>query len=367
MKALFITFLLFIQILLVQGQKRLLENTNILPEVSKCINYTYNYNFPDAREMLKEIEMYSPEHPAVNFLKSFIMYWEYYPLVPDHPKAEEFTSLLEGCIRSSEDWVKNDPLEMEAIFFDLFSRAFYVMFWADNGKPGKVFPHLNTLYTHTMEGFDLKDSFNEFYFTTGLYNYYIEAYPEKHPSYKPVVIFFKEGNMPKGLEQLKYCAENAVFLRVEARFFLALLYLNYEKDFDVASEYAAGLYREFPQNSFYTGKYLEILLFNNKFFFAPVLLNKLQSWNTSFSQMQYHLYHGYFLEKSKNDLNAAKKEYEKALELSEQFGDFTYSYNAIAYMGLCRYFAATGDRSQSNRYYRQAKNATSYEYILLDR
>ncbi|MGC9344098.1 MAG: hypothetical protein ACP5E3_15450, partial [Bacteroidales bacterium] len=170
--------------------------------------------------------------PAINFLKSFILYWEYYPLVPGHPKEKEFIQLMEDCIRTSEDWVTRESQEMEAIFFDLFSRAFYIMFWADNGKPGKVFPHLNTLYKHTMQGFDLKESFNEFYFTTGLYNFYIEAYPEKHPSYKPVVLFFKGGNKPEGLKQLEYCAENAVFLRVEARFFLALLYLNYKKDFN---------------------------------------------------------------------------------------------------------------------------------------
>jgi hypothetical protein len=367
MRKIIITFILIIQVVAAAGQKRLLDNPVILPEVKKCLYYTYNFDFQNAKKMLAEIEDYTSDHPAVSFLKSFILYWEYYPIVPGHPREKEFVSLLEQCIRESEEWVKRDRQELEAIFFDLFSRAFYVMFWADNGKPGKVFPHINLLYQHTMEGFDLKEKFNEFYFTSGLYNYYIIAYPEKHPVYKPVVVFFKEGDMPKGLEQLQYCAENAVFLRVEAKFFLSLLYLNYEKDLTVASEYAADLYREFPENSFYTGKYLEVLLYNRKYFFAPVLLSKLKNWDTPFSQMQYHLYSGYLLEKSEKNLEAAKKEYEKALEISEQFGDFTDGYNAIAWMGLSRYYGKKGDSSLSNRYFRQAKDATSYEFILEDR
>jgi Tfp pilus assembly protein PilF len=154
---------------------------------------------------------------------------------------------------------------------------------------------------------------------------------------------------------------------VEAKFFLSLLYLNYEKDLKVASEYAADLYREFPENTFYTGKYLEILLYNRKYFFAPVLLNKLKNWDTPFSQMQYHLYSGYFLEKSEKSLGEAKKAYEKALEISEQFGDFTDGYNAIAWMGLSRYYRNKGNSSLSNRYFRQARDATSYEFILEDR
>lgn len=349
------------------AQKRLLENETILFEIKKCLSSTYNYTFGDARTALVNIEQYSPGHPAVQFLKAFILYWENYPLIPGHPKEASFLKELEDCIRNSEAWVKNEPEELEAIFFDLFSRAFYVMYWADNGKPGKVFPHINTLYHHTMQGFDRKDDFTEFYFTTGLYNFYVEAYPEKHPAYKPVVAFFKKGDRTAGIDQLKYCADNSVFLRVEARFFLSLLHLNYETDLETASMHAAQLYKEFPNNSFYAGKYLEILLANKKFFFAPLILEKLKSWQEPFSQMQYYLYHAYYLEKVEKDKEKAKKEYNTALEISEKFGEYTRHYNAIAYMGLGRYYNSTGNSSLANRFFRKAKSLTSYDYILDDR
>lgn len=349
------------------GQKRLLENPGILSDIEDCISATYNCNFPVAHNIILDVEKNIPDHPVVDFLKSFILYWEYYPITPGHKKEDEFVDHMENCIRKSEAWVKREPEELEAIFFDLFSRAFYVMFWADNGKPGKVFPHLNVLYQRTMQGFDLKEEFSEFYFTTGLYNYYIKAYPEKHPAYKPIVIFFREGNQEKGLEQLEYCSNNAIFLKVEAKFFLSLIYLNYEKDLEIASSYAADLYREFPQNSFYTGKYLEILLFNRKYFFAPVLLKNLENREDPFSRMQFHLYHAYYLEKYEKRLEEARNEYNSALEISEQFGDFTEIYNAIAFMGLGRYYENKGDHSRANHYFRQAKNASSYDYILEDR
>ncbi len=349
------------------GQNRLLDNPEVLEEINSCLSNIYNFRFEKARVCLDKVEKYTPNHPANSFLKAFLMYWEYYPLVPGHEKEEEFLAYMEDCIESSEDWVSKEESELEAIFFDLFSRAFYVMYWADNGKPGKVFPHLNVMYRHAMEGFGLKEKFNEFYFTTGLYNYYVEAYPEKHPAYKPVVMLFRDGNKPLGLNQLEYCSENAVFLRVEATFFLSLLHLNYEEDLEKASSYAARLYREFPANTYYAGKYLEILLYNKKYFFAPVILNKLKSWEDPFSQMQYYLYKGYYEEKANKNYSLAAENYNRALEISEQFKDFTNPYNAIAFMGLGRLEQRKGNFSKSNRFYRKARNASSYDYILEDR
>ncbi|MFW5644753.1 MAG: hypothetical protein ACOCZL_02460 [Bacteroidota bacterium] len=349
------------------AQKRLLDNEKILESAHQCITASYSYKFDLAREALSEIEDYTPDHPVVLFLKGFILYWEHYPIIPGHPREAEFLTYMEDCIKISEQWVKKSERELEAIFFDSFSRAFFAMYWTDNGKTSKVFPHLNTLYKHTMEGFELKNEFNEFYFTTGLYNYYIEAYPQKHPAFKPVVILFQKGNREKGLKQLEYCAENAIFLRVEAKLFLSLIYLNYEIDFKRASEYAAELYREFPNNSFYTGKYLEILLFHDKYFLAPVLLNHLKKWKDPFSQMQYHLYHGMYLEKSEKKYEKARAEYQKALTLSESFGVFGGAYRAIAYMGLGRYHKIKGKHSRASKFFRMAKNETQYEYIYTDR
>jgi tetratricopeptide (TPR) repeat protein len=180
-------------------------------------------------------------------------------------------------------------------------------------------------------------------------------------------MLFKSGDRKLGIEQLAYCAENAVFLRVEAKFFLSLLYLNYESDLSSASEHAAKLYREFPMNSYYVGKYLEILLYNKKFFIAPVIIEKLKNWKDPFSQMQYYLYHAYYLEKSEKNFEKAKDEYMKALEISEQFGYYTRPYNAVAYMGLSRFYSRKGNASLANRFFRQAKSCTSYAYILADR
>ena len=349
------------------SQEPLLNDTSILRIVKEVMDAGYSLEVEKAEEGLSEIRAYSPEHPAVSFIEAFLIYWEYFPLYPDHQKADEFIFLMEDCIVKSENWFDEDDDELEAVFFDLFGRAFFIMFWADNGKSTKVFPHINLLYRHTLEGFDLMHEFNEFYFTTGLYNFYIESYAEKHPIYKPIVKLFKKGDKDEGLDQLKYCSENTVFLRVEAKLFLTLLYLNYENDIDSASVYASQLYREFPDNPYYAGKYLEILLLNNKFFFAPIVLEHLKSADGDFARMQYDLFMANYLEKKEKKFDEAINLYEKALSLSLSFGPFTNQYSAIAHMGMGRIYQIKGNQSKGKSHLREAKKYTSYEYILDDR
>lgn len=338
----------------------------IMAEAKAVLDATYGMDFEKARRGISAVKSYSPDHPVVSFLEAMVIYWENFPLYLEHPKTEEFIYLMENCIINSESW-EEESNEMEATFFDLFGRAFLIMFWADNGKSSKVFPHINTLYRNTVKGFDLMERFNEFYFTTGLYNYYIEAYPEKYPVYKPFVIFFKEGDKRLGLEQLKYCSENATFLRVEAKLFLSLLYLNYENNNDIASVYAAQLYNEFPNNPYYATRYLQILFLNKKYFFVPIVLKHLKEDKGDFAAMQYDLFMAIYLEKNDKNYEEAKRLFEKAIISSGIFGPFTNQYTAMAYMGLGRIEQIKGNDAQAKKYFKQAKEFTSYENVLEDR
>jgi hypothetical protein len=349
------------------SQKSLLDNEKILDIIYDGLTAMYNYEFVEAHEALEIVRKEYPDHPVTPFFEGLITYWEYYPLVLGQPQSERFISSMEDCIDKAEKMLDKDENNIEGVFFDLFGRAFYVMFWSDNGKPGKVFPYLSQMYKETLKGFELKDVFNEFYFTCGLFNYYIEVYPEIHPIYKPFALLFRKGDRRLGLEQLQYCADHSVFLRVEARLFLALIYLNYENDLSTAQTYAASLYNEFPRNPYYAGMYLEILLYNHKYFFVPIILDHLKDMKDDFATMEYHLYNALYLEKSEYNMPGAANEYKTALNLAEKYGAFGDDYNAIAWMGLGRYYKSLHNRTKAEEYFRKAKEATSYRYILDDR
>ena len=351
----------------IAGQDYIMPRDDIMKEVKEGLASTYNYQFTKARKNLAYMQQEVPDHPATLLLESLIIYWENYPMTLENPNTGNFISLIENTFKKAEKMLSGDPDNLEGIFFDLFGKAFYAMFWADNGKPGKVFPYLNMLYKQTVKGFDLQSTFNEFCFTTGLYNYYIVSYPEKNPVYKPVALLFRKGDKEYGINQLKYCASNSVFLRVEAKFYLALIYFKYENNYKKASEYASELYREFPNNTVFTSLYAEILMMDNKFAIAGAIIRNLERSKHPFAELNSHILKGYYLEKYEKNYTEALGKYRKGLEMSQQYGEMTKYETARAYMGISRHYSRNQNSAEAARNFRSARNLTNYEYILNDK
>ncbi len=349
------------------AQDNLLNDPQVLDIIHSGINESYAGNFRSAETSIELIRKTYPEHPVIPFLQAVNIYCENFPMPPASIAAEHFNNAILDCLNKAKNRVDRNPSDLEGIFFDLFGRAYYCMYWSDNGKTSKVFPHLNSMYKNTMKGFELKEVFNEFYFSTGLFNYYIEAYPEKHPIYKPIARLFSRGDKKLGLQQLEYCAENSIYVKVETIYFLSHIYMNYEEDFDKASEYAAELYKKFPNNSFYTVNYLQILLFNKKYSLVPLLLQRLEDQGNRYSLAIKQVFTAMFTEKEENNNQQAIQEYHIALEKLEYLNDYGPHYRAIVYMGLYRCYSKDGLDLLSKKYLKMARSSTNYGYILNDK
>jgi len=219
------------------------------------------------------------------------------------------------------------------------------------------------MYRQTLVGIELKEAFNEFYFTSGLYNYYIEAYVEAHPVYKPIIAFFRDGNKERGLEELKYAAENTTYIRYESLLFLSLIYLNYEEDLETALDYAAVLYNNFHENIYFTGQYLVLLLYNTNYTIASILNEQIEFDSSEFHRLIYLMTKAFLYENQLHDLNAAKQYYLRTISKAETFGPVANLYASIACAGLSRIYGKQGDTGEERRYQRQSRQLSGYDFI----
>jgi hypothetical protein len=347
-----------------KSQVSYLDRPDILKHVESCLDHTYGFSFIQAKREQLFLANLTPEHPAPLFLDALIIYWKHYPLTPEKEESEQFIALMEKCVEMAEGYMDNDQTHLEGVFFDLFGRAFQAMFWADNGKPFKVVSDLGTMYQHTKEGFQLKDEFVEFYFSTGLYNYYIEAYPEARPFYKPMVSFMEEGDKKLGLEQLEYAIKHSVYLKVESQLFMTIVQLNYEANLSTALHYISRLHHKYPRNTYYKGLLLTILLHQDNYTEARKVLLTLNAEEGDYSVMVKTMAKAFLSEKFiSNDLQA-KKGYLETLEMADSFGPIADMYKAIAYMGLSRISIREEMDHQAKKYARMAANHTVYSFIL---
>jgi hypothetical protein len=346
------------------AQQNILDSEEIQKKVEQCLYATYGFHFSEAKAIQASLENRMPSHPAPFFLKALITYWEFFPILPEDPEVIEFESGMDRAIELAGNMMSKDPDSMEGLFFDLHARAFKAMFWADNGKPGKVLPDLNTMYYGTIKGMEYKDVFNEFFFSSGMYNYYIEAYTEKHPAYKPLALFFRRGDKQLGLKEIEYAIHNTTYIKYEARLFMSLIQLNYEKDFDEALEHAANLYNYFPKNIYYLGQYLIILVHNRQYSVASVLNEKLANEKDDFHRLIYLLIEGFLNENQRNAPSKAKAQYKQVLREAERYETMADLYAAIASAGLARIAEKEGDVLTARKQRKQSSRQSNYEFIL---
>jgi len=154
MKRLLISLGLFgISWTLASSQVSYLDRADLLDKVEICLQHTYGFSFTEARNIQAELASSTPTHPAPVFLEALIIYWENFPLSPSKQTSKQFIMLMDQAIDLAKVLRENTLTQTEGVFFDLYGRALKAMFWADNGKSGKVIPDLGNMYRYTKKGF----------------------------------------------------------------------------------------------------------------------------------------------------------------------------------------------------------------------
>jgi len=340
-----------------------MDRPEILDKVDLCLYDIYGFHFTEARQVQSEINELVPEHPVSYFLQALLIYWQNFPLLPGDPEVENFEKSIDMTIALSKPMIESNEFYTEGVFFDMHARAYRSMFWADNGKSAKVLPDLDNMYRNTIKGIDLKESFADFYFSSGLYNYYVDAYVEAHPVYKPVASLFRKGNRAEGLKELEIAIDRSRYIKYEAILFMSLIQLNYDRDLGKAEDYAASLYNFFPDNIYFLGQYLIILLHNKNYMVASVLSNKLKQSGFDFDRMIFSMTSGFIQENQQHNTTEARRYYQETIDLADRFGPIADLYASIAYAGLSRIANQKGQLKEAKKYSRISRQLSSYEFI----
>jgi tetratricopeptide (TPR) repeat protein len=344
------------------AQTAFLDDPVVTRHIRNGINHIYNLEFDKSDVYLDSLLMRYPNHPSIPFYRGMQVYWANYPVPQGGEISDQFVEYIETSVDLAKELLEKDKMDIEGIFFDLAARSFLVMYYADNGHPAKCFPHLDNVYRQLMKAFELEDQFNEFYFFTGLYNYYIEAYTEAHPIYKPVTLLFKNGDKESGLRSLDYAFRNSNFMRVEASHFLVIIYLGFEHNYQTALSYAKELHSMFPNNAYFLARYIEMLLVNRDFEQARTLSDSLMTMGP-FYKMKALIFLGLYAEGKEKNPEKAKRYFLQGINEAEPFGYYAGYTVAYAYMGMSRYYENWGNDRKAREYYKLTKATNAYPHV----
>lgn len=363
-RAIIFGMVLLLNAVSVNGQ--LLNDSTSLKLIKKGIDYVYNFQFNNAEKVSSELKELYPEHPIIYLFKGMIIYWENYPLITTSAERESFEANMRKCIELC-DKNRNNSVEAEILLVNLCARGLLLLFYTDNELSFEVFPIASSTYQCIRRAFAFTTFYSDFYFFTGVYNYYREAYPEAHPVYKTLAFLFPKGSKVKGLEDLQIVAKNSIVLKAESYSFLTEIFLSFENNFPKATFYSKSLHSLYPDNPEYLGTYIKNLLLIKKYDEAE---NEIKSSNAylknPFFQGQVSIFKGILQEKKYHDIRQAKQLYLKGIRDISPYRSFGNEYAAYAYFGLSRISRANGDMDAEKTYHKLALKLAVFKNIDFD-
>jgi hypothetical protein len=348
----------------VQGQ--ILKDSASLNLLKSGIDDIYGFRFDEARNISERLSRIYPEHPVINLYKGMLTYWENHPLLPYTPSSVLYENYLTSCIKQCEE-ARNPEDYAEYLLANLGARGMLLSYYAENNLTDKVNPLIMSTYRHVRECFNYVSVYSDFYFFTGLYNYYREAYPEAHPIYKVLAFLFPKGDREKGLREMQNAGAHSIMLKAESYSFLSYIFMSFENNYQLSLAYTRALYELYPDNLTYLAEYIKNLLLIKKYDEAESVIDSLNGENSNhYFQAQITVFNGILQEKKYNNYEEARRLYYKGISDMSDFGYFGNDCSSYAYFGLSRISGIKNDRQSRKTYRKMALGMTSYKNVNFD-
>lgn len=347
-------------------QKSMLNDVKSHETVIKGLEKTYNFQFEEAKEYYIQIKAKYPDHPAYNFLMASSLYWEMYYFDNYRDQADDYFNYLNKALLQAQEFLKKNSKDVEGIFFTMAIESSMALYYAERDENMKCLSHAKKAYIAMKEGFSLKEKFVDFYFSTGLYNYYVVQYPETHPVYKPFMFFFAKGNKQTGIDQLEYSSEHGIFSSTESLHYLANIFLKYENVPEKAVVYSQKLVNKYPNNYYFIIRHLEGLLATQKYKEAEPLAYKLYKTGKKPFIMRSFVFYGMLYEKYYKNYEEAMDYYNAALRHARELTQPTQDWQCYIHAGMARICHIKGEKEKAIEHYKYVKNEADYTSLRIE-
>ncbi len=342
-----------------------MEDKSAIDSIRSSVRKLYNFEFDQSVKSLAKVSNKYPNHPGLKLLGCVRNYWKNFPIGSKTSEYEVYKKDLALVAEQSEALMKKYPKSPEPVYYYMTANLMLARHCSEDGQYIDAVNHARKAFPGLKKGFDLKSRFSDFYFSTGLYNYYREAFPEQHPVYKPFTFFFQDGNKDSGLKELETAGFKSLFSMAEARVFLCNIYLRDYFNIGKALEQALILRKNYPGNWIFSILYAECLVEAGKTNEAANYIKVLLGRTENAALLSGYYLQG-LLERKQGRNDAAKWNFQKALMFGKSNDRLTKGQMGLTYNELAKLAILEGNRDQAEKYFDLAEENCSYKKVKDD-
>ncbi len=352
---------LILILLIIAASKIFSQGAAFDSTVTAGIKQIYGIQFTEAEKTFRGLIADYPEMPQGRFFLAMVDWWKIL-LNPDNESYDDvFYQKVEDVIYQCDQILKQNPNDVNALFFKGGAIGFrgrlraFRDSWLKAADDGRIaLPIVEHAAKLDPKNIDVQLGF-------GIYDYYAAVIPEEYPLMKPLMIFFPPGNKNRGITEITNVALNGKYAKYEARYFLMTLYYNFENNPFMADKYAIMLNSDFPDNPLFERWRGRISAkqgdFNNA---SKIFSDVLQKADKNYPGYNYTgvrreaVYYIGYEYKSLNQIDSAIiyfkqcKDYSKQIDKDETSG---FLINSYLYLGML--YDLKGKRDIAIEYYKK--------------
>ena len=219
-------------------------------------DHIYNIQFDKAGDCFKQVIKKYPENPAGYFLDAMIEWWKISIYTDSRKYDKIFLKKVDRVINLSNKLLKEDPYNIGALFFKGGALGYRGRFYAQRKSYFKALADGQEGYNIFIRCLELAPGNPDIMLGTGLFNYFVEAFPEKYPKIEGILkSVLPRGDKRLGVLQLEAASRNARYAATEAKVVLLQIYYQFEKNYQKSLAAAKELNKMYPNNPYFH-KYL---------------------------------------------------------------------------------------------------------------
>lgn len=283
LKAFLFLVLLFIFVLEQQSARaqtpELINDEEFRPAAQAAVDSIYNFNFEGAEELLNPWKKQHPDHPLWLLIDGMQLWWQVLSDLEDTSNDEEFFHRMKRTDYEASRLLRKNSSHADGLIIRTVANGYIARQYANRDE---WMSSINTArkalssYEYLSE---IQPDLADLSLAEGLKFYYAAYLPEAYPIVKTVSWFLPEGDKKKGLQLMQEAADQAIFARAEATYFLGNINYHYQEDYDKAVGYFEELYQKYPHNNYYARKLVSSLYRLKRYDEAMrVIRESMQRW-----------------------------------------------------------------------------------------
>ena len=232
---------------IISNHSIILASNNRLNELAnKGMGLAYNMEFDEAIRIFDEMIQKDSEDAQGYFLKAGCYLWMFSINMNDEKLGGKVKELSLQTAAVAKEILNKDEDNIDALYYLGVAYGNLARYFGMTNSYLNGYWYAKKAKKYLKEVIQKDPECYDGYIGLGLYHYYADVMPK----FIKVLSFLLgiEGDREKGLEELRLAVSKSDFTRIEAMYYLADIYLCFEKNYEEASILFEDLVKKYPNN-----------------------------------------------------------------------------------------------------------------------